>query len=57
MHKEPKPMREIHEIRERFYEETKNLSYRDHILKIHKEAEKVMKESGLRVIELVSEVA
>lgn len=48
MYKEPKPMKEIHEIRERLYKENKNLSHREHINKVHKEAEEAMKKRGLK---------
>ena len=48
MYEEPKPMREIHEIRERLYEENKDLSHKEHIAKIHKEAEEVIKKYGLK---------
>lgn len=48
MYKEPKAMREIHEIREKLYEEEKNLSAKELIAKIHKEAEEVKKKYGLK---------
>ena len=49
MYKEPKAMREIHEIRERLYEEEKDLSTKELIEKIHKEAEECTKKYGLKV--------
>lgn len=48
MYKEPKAMREIHEIRERLYEEEKNLSPEEKIAKIHRESEAVIKKYGLK---------
>ena len=44
---EPKPMQEIHEIREKLYEENKNLTHKEHIDKVHKEAEEIKKKYGL----------
>lgn len=49
MYKEPEAMREIHEIRERLYEEEKDLSPEEKIAKIHREAEEVIKKYGLRL--------
>lgn len=49
MYKEPKPMREIHEIREKLYEENKGLSHKEHIAKIHKEAEEAIKKYGIKL--------
>jgi predicted methyltransferase len=49
MYKEPRPMREIHEIQQRLYEEEKNLSAEDRIAKIHREAEDVIKKYGLKL--------
>ena len=49
MYKEPKPMREIHEIREKLYEENKNLSHKEHIAKVHREAEAAIKKYGLKL--------
>ena len=48
MLKEPKPMREIHQIQERFFDKEKNLSSRQRILKLHKEATGIMRKYGLR---------
>lgn len=48
MYKEPKAMREIHQIRERLYEEEKHLSAEEKIAKIHREAEKAIKKYGLK---------
>ncbi len=47
MREEPKPMREIHEIREKLNKENKNLSHREHIAKVHREAEEFQKKYGL----------
>lgn len=49
MYNEPKPMREIHEIQERLYEEEKNLSAKDRIAKIHKEAQELINKYGLKL--------
>ena len=48
MYREPQAMREIHEIRERLYEEEKNLSPEEKIAKIKREAEEVIKKYGLQ---------
>jgi hypothetical protein len=48
MYKEPRPMREIHEIQERLYEEEKNLSSKERIAKIHKEAAELIKKYNLK---------
>jgi hypothetical protein len=48
MYKEPKPMREIHQIQERFFDKEKNLSSRERIRKLHKEAKEIIKKFGLR---------
>ena len=49
MCKEPEPMREIHQIQERLFEEEKDLSSVERIRKLHKEATEIMKEYGLRI--------
>ena len=46
---EPKAMREIHEIRECLYQEEKDLSNRELITKIHREAQECIKRYGLRL--------
>lgn len=48
MHKEPKPMREIHQIQESFFDKEKNLSSRRRIRKLHKEAAEIIKKYGLK---------
>ena len=45
---EPIPMREIHEIREKIYEEEKNLSHKERLQKIHDEARKFIEKYGLK---------
>ncbi len=47
MLKEPRPMREIHEIQEKLYEERKKMSGKEKIAAIHREAEEAEKEYGL----------
>jgi hypothetical protein len=49
MYKEPRPMREIHEIQEKLYEGEKNLSPEDLIAKIHKEAQEAIEKCGLNL--------
>ena len=47
-YKEPKPMREIHRIQEKLYEEEKNLSTKELVEKINCEAEQAIKKYGLK---------
>lgn len=47
MLKEPRPMREIHEIQEKLYEERKKMPSKDKIAAIHREAEEAEKKYGL----------
>ena len=49
MYQEPEPMREIHEIRLKLYEENKNLSAKEHVAKVHKEAEGAVRKYGIKV--------
>lgn len=49
MYKEPRPMREIHEIQEKLYEEEKGLSAKERIAKIHKEAQEAIKKYGIKL--------
>ncbi len=49
MYKEPRPMREIHEIQEKIHEEMKNMTDREKIEAIHREAEKAEKKYGLNL--------
>jgi len=41
-------MKEIHEIREKFYEESKDLSHKQFLAKVRKEAEEAIKRYGLK---------
>ena len=43
---EPMVMRELHEIREKNYEKTKHLTFKELAKSINENAEKVMKEYG-----------
>ena len=49
MYQEPEPMRKLHEIRLKLYEENKNLTYEEHVAKVHKEAEDFIKKYGIKV--------
>jgi hypothetical protein len=49
MYKEPKPMREIHQIQEEFFEKEKNLSSRQRIHKLCKEAADIISKHGLKL--------
>jgi len=49
MHKEPKPMREIHQIQERIFDKERNLSSRQRIRKLHKEAAEIIRKYGLKI--------
>ena len=48
MYKEPAPMREIHEIQEKIYEETKHMTPEEQIAYIRKGAEEFKKKYGLK---------
>lgn len=48
MYKEPEAMREIHEIRERMYEEMKDMTDKEKLEYIHKAAEEAKKKYGLK---------
>ena len=50
MQNEPRPMREIHKIREKIYEEQKNMSDKERLGVIHKEAEEAKKKWGLKLL-------
>lgn len=46
---EPRAMREVHEIRERLYEEDKNLSDKELLAKWHEVGQRLSKELGLKI--------
>ncbi len=46
--KETEAMREIHEIRERLYEEEKHLSRKEKVAKIRREAQEACEKYGLK---------
>ena len=46
--KEPQPMREIHEVQEKIYEDEKNLSIDERLAKRHREVNEFIKKSGLK---------
>jgi len=48
MLKEPKPMREIHQIQEKLHDGERKLSPRLRIRKLHREAAAIMRKYGLR---------
>ncbi|MDO8735371.1 MAG: hypothetical protein Q7K21_09485 [Elusimicrobiota bacterium] len=47
--REPKAMREIHEIREKIYEERKGLSDKEFLNEIHKSSEELIKKYNLKL--------
>ena len=47
--KEPKAMEELHIIMEKFYEDDKDLTSEQKVLKIREESESFMREHGLRL--------
>ena len=47
MYKEPKPMRQIHRIQEKIYKDYKNLSAKEKLARIQKEAKQAEKKLGL----------
>ena len=49
MYNEPKPMREIHQIQESFFDKEKNLSSLERIQKLRKEAKGIIKKYGLKI--------
>ena len=48
MMKEPQPMREIHEVQEKIYEEEKNMSAEERLAKRHREVTEFIQKSGLK---------
>ncbi len=49
MYKEPEPMRQIHEIQEKIYEETKHMTTKEYLEYIHKSAEHAKKKYNLNL--------
>ncbi|MBI4431671.1 MAG: hypothetical protein HY587_08180 [Candidatus Omnitrophica bacterium] len=47
--KEPKPMQEVHEWRRQSYEETNNLSPKELVEKIRRDADEVARRYGLKL--------
>ena len=47
--KEPKSMREIHEIRDKLYEENKLLSWQERMEKTNRTAEEMIRRYGLKI--------
>ena len=48
MYKEPKTMKEIHDIQVKLYEEQKHLSHKELTAKIHREVQEGIKKYGLK---------
>ena len=57
MRKETKPMREIHEIQEKIYEEQRQMSDKEKIEAIHREDEEGRKRYSLKIKKRVKEVS
>lgn len=49
MYKEPEPMMEIHHIQESIYEEQKNMSDKEKLLALHKEANEAEKKYNINL--------
>jgi len=49
MKNEPKALKEIHDIREKIYEETKNMTSEERAKHAHSEAQKLIKQYGLKI--------
>ena len=49
MRNEPKELKEIHEIREKIYEETKNMTSEERAKYAHCEAQKLLKQYSLKI--------
>lgn len=47
MNKEPEPMREIHEIQEKLYNEQLHMTNKEKLDAIHKESEEIQKKYGI----------
>lgn len=52
MPNEPRPMREIHEIQEKIYEERKNMTVKEKVEAIQRDAERAQKRLGLNLRKL-----
>lgn len=48
-YEEPETMKELHRIREKLYEETKDMTSEELIRKIHEDADAFKKEFGLKL--------
>ncbi len=57
MRKETKPMREIHEIQEKIYDEQRQMTDKEKIEAIHREDEEARKRYGLKIKKRVKEVS
>ncbi|WP_157910232.1 hypothetical protein [Petroclostridium xylanilyticum] len=53
MSNEPRALREIHEIREKMYEETKNLTPEERAEKRRKEGREIAEKYGLKIVQKV----
>ena len=53
MFREPKPLREIHQIQETIYKEEKKLTSKERITKIKKEADALRRKYGMRTKQAV----
>ena len=49
MKNEPKALKEIHDIREKIYEETKNMTPEERANHAHHEAQKLIKQYNLKI--------
>jgi len=49
MMNEPKALKEIHDIREKIYEETKNMTSEERVKYVHYEAQKLIKQYNLKI--------
>ena len=47
--REPKPMQELHRVREHLYEEQKELSAKELLAKVHAEADAASKRLGVKL--------
>ena len=49
MKNEPKALKEIHDIREKIYEETKNMTTEERVQHTHDEAQKLINQYNLKI--------